>query len=482
MVRIDRTDLHILNMRARMPFRYGIATLLALPHLLVRVELELDGRRQVGIAADGLAPKWFTKDPNTTFAEDVDDMLRVSEAACAFARNATRAASIFDLWQQVYRAQDGWAAAQGFPPLLAGFGVSLVERAMLDAFCRLTAMPFAVALRTNTLGIRLGELHGALANAVPAQFLPPAARRTVRVRHTVGLSDPLTDAEIPPEDRLADGLPQSLETAIQTYGLTHFKIKLWGNADRDLPRLQQIAAVLAANNPDYAFTLDGNEQYHDVGAFRQFWQTLESAPALTTFLPRLLFVEQPLHRDVALDPAIGAALVAWHDRPSIIIDESDSGLGSVPAALERGYAGASHKNCKGIVKGIANACLLEQRRRDDPAGRYLLSGEDLANVGPVALLQDLALMANLGIAHVERNGHHYFTGLSMYPDDVQERVLTAHPDLYRRHERGYATLRIRKGTVQTGSVVDAPFGLGFDLDPGRFTPREQWDVRSLEAE
>jgi hypothetical protein len=44
-----------------MPFRYGIVTLSALPHLFLKVEAEIDGRRQVGIAADHLPPKWFTK-------------------------------------------------------------------------------------------------------------------------------------------------------------------------------------------------------------------------------------------------------------------------------------------------------------------------------------------------------------------------------------------------------------------------------------
>lgn len=481
-VTVRGTNLHVLNMRARMPFRYGIATLTALPHLFVQVDLEVDGQRQTGLAAEGLPPKWFTKDPGTTFQEDVADMLRVIEAACTFARDAPPAVSVFDLWHQVYLAQERWAAGCGYPPLLAGFGVSLVERAMLDAFCRLTHTPFAIALRANTLGVRLGELHSALDGVAPTQFLPATALRAIRLRHTVGLGDPLTEGDIPSGERLDDGLPQSLEVSIRTYGLTHFKIKLSGDTARDVPRLQQVAAVIAANTSDYAFTLDGNEQYHEVGAFRQFWNTLGDDATLAPFLPHLLFVEQPLHRDVALTADVGAALLGWRDRPAIIIDESDGQFDSLPIALASGYAGTSHKNCKGVFKGIANACLLERRRRDDPAGRYILSGEDLAIVGPVSLLQDLAAMANLGIAHVERNGHHYFTGLSMYPPDVQERVLAAHGDLYRRHERGYATLAIRDGTVQTESVVDAPFGVGFGLDPSGFTPLERWDMQTLDRQ
>ena len=87
-----------------------------------------------------------------------------------------------------------------------------------------------------------------------------------------------------------------------------------------------------------------------------------------------------------------------------------------------------------------------------------MSGEDLCNLGPVALLQDLAVVATLGIPHVERNGHHYFRGLSMYPVTRQKEVLAWHSDLYRWHEQDFAALAIREGEIQVGSVVEAPFG------------------------
>ena len=69
----------------------------------------------------------------------------------------------------------------------------------------------------------------------------------------------------------------------------------------------------------------------------------------------------------------------------------------------------------------------EAPRRDAPG---VLTGEDLCTLGPFALLQDLAMMALLGIEHVERNGHHYYRGLSMFPRDWQEATLAAHGDLY----------------------------------------------------
>jgi len=299
-------------------------------------------------------------------------------------------------------------------------------------------------------------------------------------RHTVGLADPLTSAEIPAEERLDDGLPHALEVCARDYGLTHFKLKLSGDLAHDVARLRQIAVVLeSAAGESYRFTLDGNEQFKSVAQFTEAWRAFGAEPSLRAFMPHALFVEQPLHRDVALSEDAARDLRAWRDRPPIIIDESDGESGSAVVALDAGYAGTSHKNCKGVFRGIANACLMAHRRTQQPQRRFIISGEDLANVGPVALLQDLAAMATLGIDHVERNGHHYFRGLSMLPEDMQSLVLEQHGDLYRRHPSGFPTLDVRAGRIEVGSVVDAPFGTRFLLDSTQFTPLSEWRFETL---
>jgi len=92
----------------------------------------------------------------------------------------------------------------------------------------------------------------------------------------------------------------------------------------------------------------------------------------------------------------------------------------------------------------------------------------LCNVGPVAVIQDLAVMATLGIESVERNGHHYMAGLSQFPDITQRQVLDAHAGLYRNSERDWPTLEIRDGRIDLGSVNNQPFGTGFVLDLSPF--------------
>ena len=481
MLRVLETDLRMTNGHLRMPFRFGIVTLTHCPHLFVRALLDIDGRRTWGIAADMLPSKWFTKDPNSIYADEVADMLAVIQSACAIAISAGAQANVFDLWERIYPAQLAWAGGRGYPPLLGGFGASLIERAMIDALCRDAAVPFSRILRENRLGIDLGKIHAELTGAQPRDLLPPAPLRQVAVRHTVGMTDPLSDADISDADRVDDGLPQSLEACIAAYGLSHFKIKLWGDLARDARRLRKVVRVVtrSARGP-LAFTMDGNENFKTVAQFREFWTALTADPALAPLLKGLLFVEQPFHRSVALDAHGLHDFAAWPGRPPTIIDESDATLTSLRQALALGYAGTSHKNCKGVIKSIANAALLEYRRRTEPTRPFVLTGEDLINIGPVALTQDLCMAANLGIANVERNGHHYFKGLSLFDAKVQDAALAAHPDLYRRHKKGFVTANIAAGAMQIASVVDRAFGASTDFDPTQFTPASEWTYASLE--
>jgi hypothetical protein len=97
-----------------------------------------------------------------------------------------------------------------------------------------------------------------------------------------------------------------------------------------------------------------------------------------------------------------------------------------------------------------------------------MSGEDLTTIGPVSLLQDLAVQAALGIESVERNGHHYFAGLSMFPAEVQRQVLAVHADLYHATAAGWPALSISDGTIDVTSAVTALFGMAFALDMAPF--------------
>lgn len=477
---IVSADIHLIDLQTRLPFKYGIATMTEAPHAFVRVIARIGGRDFTGVAADVLPPKWFTKIADKPLADEVAEMLDVIEHSVTWCVGQI-AASPFDFWRALSAEQSTWAESKSYPALLAGFGVSLVERAVIECVAKSANKPFWQLVRGDEFGVRLGECDAQLAGLTVAELLPTGPTRKAIARHTVGMADPIEPTDIDDTERLDDGLPQALTECIERYALRHFKLKVSGDIHSDIDRLQQIANAIAPRVADFSFTLDGNEQFRDLEGFRGYWEQLTSADQLgevsgQPFLNRLLFVEQPFHRDVALSKKL-AALKDWADRPQLIIDESDADLGSLPQALALGYHGTSHKNCKGVFKSIINACRLAMLARRDPNASPILSGEDLANIGPIALLQDLSVAAALGVASIERNGHHYFAGLSAFPAEVQQQTLQSHGDLYRNSNAGWPTLNIRDGQLDLSSVNAAPLGVGFDLDVEQFTSLRTWQTQ-----
>lgn len=487
-ITIHGTEQYVCQLNNRMPFHFGNVTVERAVRTVVTVDIGVDGEVETGFAMGTIGSGWFLKDPSLSLSELVERYLDVTEAVRNHVEAIGEAPTVFELWRTMFERQEAWAATTDHPPLLWGYGVSLFEQAIIDAFCRCSNTVFSEAIRDGTLGFDLGVFYDELADEDAGDLLPTEPLRSVAIRHTVGLTDPLTADDLAPGDRLDDGLPQTMGEYIEEQGVSRFKLKLGADLDADRHRLRRISAVIDESTLDeYAFTVDANEQYPSAGAFREQWTTIAADPQLASFLDNLLYIEQPLSRDEAFTEETARTFSEWDDRPPIIIDESDDLSERLGTALDCGYAGTSHKNCKGVFKGVANRCLIEHRRRTDPAGEYVMSGEDLTTTGPIELQEDFAVMAAIGMDHVERNGHHYFTGLSAFSEAVQDAVLDAHSDLFRRHERGFVTLDITEGDVRLDSVVDAPFGhaVDLDLDPdsdrSQFIPVEEWSPASLEA-
>jgi hypothetical protein len=88
--------------------------------------------------------------------------------------------------------------------------------------------------------------------------------------------------------------------------------------------------------------------------------------------------------------------------------------------------------------------------------KYFVTGEDLTCQAGLAVQQDLALGAFIGVAHAERNGHHYVDGFAETPAAEAEAFLAAHPDLY-RSDGGKVRLAIHDGDLLTGSLTAPGF-------------------------
>ena len=76
-VKILGASIHEIQLKTRMPFKYGIATMTEVPMVFVRIEAEIDGTKTAGIASDLLPPKWFTKVPEDPPEKEISDMLQV---------------------------------------------------------------------------------------------------------------------------------------------------------------------------------------------------------------------------------------------------------------------------------------------------------------------------------------------------------------------------------------------------------------------
>jgi len=474
-VSVTDTEIRVFDLETRMPFHFGNVEVTEIPKIFLRIEAEIDGETRTGTAMGGLIPGWFYKDPDMRLVDGLANMIEVFRAGVDHARALEPAPTAFDCWWSLYERQREWASGTDHPPLLWSYGVSLVEQALIDAVCRRKDTTFATAVRENSLGIDLGCIYEELSAYEPADLLPAEPLTSTAIRHTVGQEDPLTDNDLAPESRLDDGLPQTLAECVRWDDVNHFKIKLSADVEQDRERLVDIAKLLAdLGVAEYRCTVDANEGYESVREFKHQWTSHADEPALADLFDRLTYVEQPLAREDAFTPATKDVLERWDDAPPIIIDESDGRLDSAGTALKYGYAGTSHKNCKGVFKGLVNACLIAHRNRIDTDQQYVLSAEDLTTVGPVELLQDLAVTATIGADHVERNGHHYFRGLDAFPESVQNDVLEAHGDLYRCHEDGFPTLDVQGGKLDLTSVVEAPFGVGTAFDISEFTPVDEW--------
>jgi hypothetical protein len=283
--------------------------------------------------------------------------------------------------------------------------------------------------------------------------LVPAA--SIGLRHTVGLADPLTAAEV--SEPLHDGLPQTLEEVLARYAPQHFKIKLSGQIGADLDRLRAIASVLDRSEREYRLTLDGNEQVPDTAALVELVQRMRAEQALARLTDSVSFIEQPFHRSAALQPGRRAPDIGW----PLLIDESDGTLEAFAQARDLGWQAVSSKTCKGLYKSLLNAarCAAWNAQAGTP-GRYFQSAEDLTLQPGLALQQDLALVSLLGIPHVERNGHHYVDGMRGRPEAEQQAFALAHPDLYEQvtapDGQRLTRVRIQGGQLAIGSLASGP--------------------------
>jgi hypothetical protein len=469
-LRITEVTARVVPVATRIPFRYGIAEMTRAPHVVVQLRTETPTGGATGWSSEHLPPKWFIKDATLPFAEEVAILSRAILAALDAARGI-QAEHAFAFVHELDRQQAAWAARAGVSGLVAGLGVALVERALIDAVCRGEAKPFADALDDGTLGFTPADIHPELAAAAP---FTARRGREIAVRHTVGLADPLFDAQV--TDDPGDGLPVSVESVIRRYGVTRFKLKTVGDVEADVSRIAGLLELCERAGVDPRFTIDGNESMHTADHLAGWVRGLYTSPVADALRARLDAIEQPMYRDVALGAEAEAALAEVGSLAPVIIDESDGAMDTVRRAMDLGYAGGTYKGCKGVFRGLANAALVAHR--DRPERRTVLTAEDLSTIPPLTVNQDLVVASAMGLRHIERNGHHYFARFAPLGATLADRALAAHPDAFEFRD-GAPRLRIEGGELRIGSLLDAPFGLAPVPDPAGLTPLTEETAAAL---
>ena len=439
------------------PFRFGAITINATPQLFVRVEIEVEGKSKgrgpaVGASAELLVPKWFDKRPELSPAQTVDGLRRSLAIARGLYLARTEFLTAFDLHASCIGAQVATCAKKDIPALAAAYGPAEIDKAVLDALLRAMETNFFDGMAGNIAGID-ARLSPDLKAADIAQFLAdrkPLPR--VAIRHTVGLDDTVEG-----EGGVAD--------AHENAGTRYFKLKLSGDPVADAARLARIGKELDTLGRDYKVTLDANEQYADLAVLHALMDRLDHEPALRPISSRLLYVEQPMPRDITRQSPLGS--LAAH---GFIIDEADDSYDAFPSARALGYCGISSKSCKGFYKSIINAT--RAAKWSSGGARFFVTGEDLTCQAGLAVQQDLALGALIGITHAERNGHHYVDGFGETPAAEAQAFAAAHPDLYADAGQGIR-LSIHNGDLLTGSLNATGFATSVHPDWSALSPLEQ---------
>ena len=246
-----------------------------------------------------------------------------------------------------------------------------------------------------------------------ARFLGQRQRlERVAIRHTVGLDD-----QIEGEGGVAD----TRENA----GARYFKLKLNGDPEHDAARLIRIGKNSPTLPHDYRVTLDANEQYADLAALGALADRLDRDAALKPIAAKLLYIEQPMPRDIFRQSPLGALAAATSSstRPTIAMMRFRRRARSAIAASPRNPARASTSRSS-MPPAPPNGAAEGEK--------FFIAGEDLTCQAGLGVQQDLALGALIGVSHAERNGHHYVDGFADTPAAEAQAFLAAHPDLYVR--------------------------------------------------
>ena len=331
------------------------------------------------------------------------------------------------------------------PFLGALVAASPIDHAIHDAFGNVNGVDSYRTYGPEWMPDLARFLGAEFAGVYPSQFLRQDYAPVVPIFHLVGGLDFLTRGEVT-GDLPDDGVPNSLDRWIERDGVFCLKVKLHArDIGWDLDRTIAVARIYGGvresarrDLPERPFlTVDFNEQCESPEYVVEFLRLLsEAAPQAYR---DLLYIEQPVHRDLTAYPHDMRAISAL--KP-VLADESLTSVEDMRRAMELGWSGIALKSCKCLSSDLMLVCAAEL------AGvPYAI--QDLTNPS-IAQIESVGLAARIHpIKGVEANSRQFFP-------DANEIVAPAHRGLF----------QIRDGCARTSSMMGTGLGMNIDAIPG----------------
>jgi len=392
----------------RTPIKFGGRVVSDAVLLNVQVEVETrDGRRGSGFGSMPLGNAWGWPSNVIAGEQTLAAMQSLGEKLADNANNYEDAGHPLEITHDLSQAYNATAAeaceglSEPMPRLAQLVAASPLEAAIHDAYGRALS-----SSSYNVLGAEYvnHDLSKWLNDDFTGEYLDAYTLSTIKpslpLYHLVGALDPIVDADL--DQRIDDGLPETLGEWILADGLTHLKIKLAGdNRDWDIDRVIAIdkAAVEAQGQrgcESWRYSLDFNEKCENVEYVLDFLALLKERRSEA--FDRVQYIEQPTHRDLKANPE-NRMHEAAKIKP-VVIDESLIDFESLLLAREQGYSGVALKACKGQTEALLMGAAAQKYN-------MFLCVQDLTCIG-ASFLHSASLAARLpAVAAIEGNGRQY---------------------------------------------------------------------------
>lgn len=397
----------------RTPLKFGgvVTTHCKLMNVTLHVENGA-GKSAEGFGSMPLGNAWSFPSQRVGFDDSLEAMSRLGERIVDATRRHEDSGHPIDLavalepefLDLAVEVEKELGLAEPIPKLCSLVTASPVDAALHDAFGKVNTINSYNGLTADFVA---HDLSRYLNEDFRGEYLDRYTLRQPKPRmplyHLVGALDPLTDADI--EQRLDDGLPETLPEWIVADGLTHLKIKLNGDdLGWDVDRVCSIHSVTAQTQaergvPDWHYSLDFNEKCRNVDYLLDFLaQIREKSPGA---FERVAYIEQPTARDLKANPENRMRRAA-QVRP-VVIDESLQDFESLLLSRELGYSGVALKACKGQTQALLMGAAAQKY------GMFLCV-QDLTCPG-ASFLHSAGLAARVpGVTAIEGNGRQYCPG------------------------------------------------------------------------